>query len=262
MKQDEKITRHEAATALRWLETIRIVASRLVKLFSASYFGAVLFTFVLVGIYITTRLLGSTDQLGQVKFIEHNDVVQSTEPVDSNTVSTEIFSGAKYETALRLRESAALGIAVSLAVFSRYTTTGRPPLSAQGVISELVDRKLLPPGLIPERDSLRSASSRFGLNYRASPLTFEIFSVPLDANSGPVLLFQFPLPPSGANSVMYFQNLEGHALPAAFRNAEQLKTAGWKISHWRTDDLSLDGSSIAEFREQNEWIKSLVPTSR
>lgn len=262
MKQEKNRTRHEVDHRFPRFERIRRVASRQVKLLSSSNFRAVFLTVLVVGIYITTRLLASTDQHAQVKFVERNDASQTTEPVEPNTVSTEIFSGAKYETALRLRESAALGMAVSLAVFSRYTSSGRPPLSAQEVVSELVDRKLLPPGLIPERGSLRSHSSRFRLNYKASPLSFEILSTPLEATSGPALLFQFPLPASGVNTVMYFQNLQGHVFPAAFRNAEQLKTAGWKISHWRTDDLALDGSSIAEIREQDEWIKSLVPTNR
>ncbi len=262
MKQAKNRTRHEVDTCFPWFEGIRRLASHLVKLFNSPSFGSVFFTLFIVGIYITTRFVASTDQHSQVKFVDHSDAGRATESAESKAVLTEIFSGAKYETALRLRESGALGMAVSLAVFSRYTTTGRPPLSTQEVISELVDRKLSPPGLIPERDSLRSDSSRFRLNYRASPLSFEILSTPLGADSGPALLLQFPLPASGANSVMYFQNLQGHTAPAAFRNAEQLKTAGWKISHWRTDDLALDGASIAEFREQNELIKSLVSTNR
>lgn len=262
MKQEKNRTRHEVVPSATWLEGIRNTTSRLLKLFSASNFGAVFFTVLVVGIYITTRLLASTDQHGQVKFVEHNDALRTTESVESKAVSTEMFSGAKYETALRLRESAALGVAVSLSVFAAYRATGRPPLSVQEVISEMVDRKLLPPGLIPERNSLRSASSKVRLKYKAFPLSFEILSMPLEPNSGPALLFQFPLPPSGANTVMYFQNLEGNASPEAFSNAEQLKTAGWKISHWRTDDLALDASSIAEFREQNEWIKSLAVTNR
>lgn len=262
MNQEGKRLRHEAAPLLPRFEGTRNATSRLVRIFNAPYFGSVFFTLLVVGIYITTRLLASSYQHGQVKFVEHNDAPRTNEAVESKAVSTEMFSGAKYKTALRLRESAALGMAVSLSVFAAYRATGRPPQTAQEVLSLLADRNLLPPGVTAEGDSLRSASSRVRLNYKASPLSFEVISLPLDENSGPALLFQFPLPTSGANSIMYFQNLQGDTLPAAFCNAEQLTTAGWKISHWRTDDLALDGSSIADFREQNEWIKSLVPRNK
>lgn len=261
MTQGKNRRKPEVVPPTARFEGPRNVLSRLAKLLSSSNLGAAFLILLIVGVYFTARFVGQTNQHAQVKFVEQNDAIQSTEPADSNAISKEIFSGTKYETALRVRECGALGIAVSLSVFASYTVTGKAPQTAQEVMSELIDRKLLPPGLIRERDSLRSASSRFRLTYKPSPLAFEILSIPLEANSGPALLFQFPLPPSGANSVMYFQNREQKTFPAAFSNTEQLVDRGWKISHWRTDDLPLNGSSIAEIRKQNEWIQSFVPTN-
>jgi len=261
MKQGKNRRKPEVVAPTVWFKEPRNVLQRLAKLFRSSNFGAAFLILLIVGVYFTARFLAQTNQHAQVKFVEQNDATQSTEPADPNAISKEIFSGTKYETALRLRECGALGIAVSLSVFARSTATGKAPQTAQEVISELVDRKLLPPGLISEGNSLRSASSRFRLNYKASPLSFEIVSLPIDPRSGPAVLFQFPLPPSGGNSAMYYQNLEQRTFPAPFSNTEQLVGGGWKISHWRTDDLALDGSSIAEIRKQNEWIKSLVPAN-
>ena len=234
----------------------------LVRLSStAREYSAVFFTVGIVGIYIVARCLSSPDSHAQLKFIEAPDRQTITEQSESNGTVTELFSGTKYETAKRLRESAALGIAASIAIFFRYQESTTFPQTGRQVISDIVSRKLLPPEISVENEGFSSPTSTIRFSFRPSPFSFEILSVPIEDKYGPAMLFRFPLPPSGQNSFTYFRSA-GATNPNPFSTIEQLAAQGWEIGQWNIDELKLDGSSINELQEQREWLKSLKPETK
>lgn len=232
--------------------------SRLRKLFDPSRSGAVLLTVLLVGIYITVRLTAPSDeQHAQLRFVENSGAETSDVETESQASYREPLSGTAYETALRLREAGALGMAVSLSVFATQSAVGRPPQTPIEIMREVAHRKLLPPGIEISDGSFRSGVSDFRFSFRDDPLSFEILALPKDRITGPALLLRFPLPPSEANSVMYFESANSSAIPAPFSTYEQITAAGWKIRHWRGDALPLNDAVVRDLHEQDDLLKSL-----
>lgn len=222
----------------------------------AREYSAVFFTVGIVGIYIAARCLSIPDSHAQLKFIDEPDQQTITERTKLDGTITNIFSGTKYETAKRLRESAALGIAASIAIFFRYHESKTIPQTGREVISDIVSHKLLPPDVSVDSEGFRSPTSIIRLSFRPSPFSFEILSVPNEAKYGPMMLFRFPLPPGGQNTLRYFRSIR-NAKPVPFSTTEQLAAQGWEIGQWNIDELRLDGSSINELQEQREWLKSV-----
>jgi hypothetical protein len=232
--------------------------SRLRKLFDPSRSGAVLLTALLVGIYITVRLIAAPDdQHAQLRFVENSNTETSDLESESQVSYREPLSGTAYETALRLREAGALGMAVSLSVFATQSAVGRPPQTPIEAMRNVAHRNLLPPGIELSDGSFRSGVSDFRFSFRDEPLSFEILALPNDRGSGPALLLRFPLPPSEANSVMYFESANSLQLPAPFSTNEQITAAGWRIRHWRGDALPLNEAVMRDLREQDDLLKSL-----
>jgi len=229
--------------------------------FIAREYSAVFFTVGIVGIYIAARCFSIPDSHAQLKFIDAPDQQTITERSQLDGTITDIFSGTKYETAKRLRESAALGIAASLAVFFRYHETKTIPQTGRQVISDIVSRNLLPPEISVENEGFSSPTSIIRISFRSSPFSLEILSVPIEDKYGPAMLFRFPLPPSGQNSFRYFRST-GATNPNPFSTIEQLAAQGWEIGQWNIDELKLNGSSISELQEQREWLKSVKPETK
>lgn len=250
-KQDPRKERSETASS-------GIGFSRLRKLFDPSRSGAGLLTVLLVGIYITVRITAPSDaQHAQLQFIENSRTEPSDVESESRVSYREPLSGAAYQTALRLREAGALGMAVSLSVFATQAAVGRPPQTPIETLRDVAHRKLLPPGIEISDGSFRSGASDFRFSFRDEPLSFEILALPKDPGTGPALLLRFPLPPSDTNSVMYFESANSAPIPAPFSSYEQITAAGWKIRHWRGDALPLNDAVMRDLREHDELLKSL-----
>jgi hypothetical protein len=232
--------------------------NRLRRLFDPSRYGAVLFILLTVGIYIAVRLTApSGAQHAQLRFVEDSNAETSDVEAGSQVSYREPLSGPAYETAIRLREAGALGMAVSLAVFARHASGGNAPAAPHDVIREMAARKLLPPGIEIENGSFRSGVSELRFSYRSEPLSFEILALPKDGAAGSALLLRFPLPPSETNSVMYFESPNPAQVPAPFSTNEQTTAAGWRIRQWRGDALPLNEAVVGELREQDNWLKSI-----
>lgn len=216
--------------------------------------------FVSVGVYFAARAYVSNEKHAQLRFVEgqterSGDLTQAAEAQPFKPV----FSGEPYETAMRLRESGALLMAVSLAAFEGFRIQGEFPPTANKILADLQKRSLLPPGIGIKDGAVRSALSELKLNYRADPFSFEIFSLPTNNPESPAILFRFPLPPGEANSIMYFQSSSGAIarVPGQFSTAEQLHAAGWNIRHWRGEALPLDESAVRDLHDQHAWLRSL-----
>ncbi len=233
-------------------------SGRLGRLSAAVRSEALIIVALVVGVYFVSRSVISSRDLVQVRFVdnssEHDNQRGSTLGFPSGTG----FSGKAIEAGERLREAGALGVAVSLSAFATFSATGNPPATTESVLRDLVNRRLLPPGIGIDGLSLQSELSLISLRYRREPFSFEIVSLPKDESKGPALLLKFPLPPGETNSVMYFQssNISPERTPATFSTTEQLAAAGWNIRHWRGDALPLDESVLHDLREQESWLKA------
>lgn len=226
------------------------------RLFDPSRSGAVLFIFLMVGIYIAFRTtVSSGAKHAQLRFVDNPNAESPDIGSGSKAAYREPLSGKAYETALRLREAGALGMAISLSVFARHSSTGKAPAATHDVTREMAARKLLPPGIEIEDGSFRSRVSDLRFSYRSEPLSFEILSLPKDRAAGSALLLRFPLPPSETNSVMYFESSDPAQVLAPFSTNEQITAAGWRIRHWRGDSLPLNDAVVRELREQDKWLK-------
>ncbi|MGH9945822.1 MAG: hypothetical protein ACRD6X_01315 [Pyrinomonadaceae bacterium] len=214
---------------------------------------------LIIGVYVVSRFVISARDPAQLRFVESISEQTAPDEINSAVPVVTFFSGNEFETAQRLREAGALGMAVSLSAFATYSATGDLPPTADILIHDLVNRKLLPPGIEIRGSSVQSELSLFRLTYRRSPFSFEIVSLPTDASKGPAMLFRFPLPQAEANSVMYFESSTAtvERMPEPFTTTEQLAALGWSIRHWRGEALPLDASGLRELQEHDVWLKSI-----
>lgn len=218
--------------------------------------GAILLASVLVGVYLAVRLTApSGPGHAQLRFVEDPIWGASRSESETQVSYRDPLSGTAYDTAVRLREAGALGLAVSLAVAARHFSGGVAPTTQQEVVREIVVRKLVPPGIEVENGILRSSVSDLRFTYRSEPLSFEVVALPKDTNGSAVLL-RFPLPTSEANSIMYFESQVPVQLPAPFSATEQITAAGWKIRHWRGDAMPLNETAIRDLHEHDEWLRT------
>lgn len=232
--------------------------ARLRPLFDPSRSSAVLLIVVTVGIYIVVKLASPSDtHHAQLRFVEGSRPESFDTETGSQISYREPLSGTAYETALRLREAGALGLAVSLSVFAKHASTGNAPATHREVIREMAIRKLLPPGIDVENGSLRSRLSELRFSYRLEPLSYELAALPKDGAEGSALLLRFPSAAGESNSVMYFESATSAQVPGPFATNEQITAAGWKIRHWRGDALPLNEPLVQELREQGNWMKSV-----
>lgn len=213
-------------------------------------------TILVAALYFTAKTLYGDHDAVQLKFVE---VPSAQTDASGSSVADPIkpvFSGEAYDSAMRLRESGALLMAVSLSTFDEFRVNGRFPADVGELLAGLQKRSLFPPAIEVSQGVLRSSLSEIFLNYRTDPLSFEIVSFPVD--SGPILLFRFPLPSVETNSIGYFQSTAASPVggPAPFSSADQLVATGWSIARWRGDALPLNENAVRELREHDEWLKA------
>jgi hypothetical protein len=220
---------------------------------------ALIIAALIVGVYFVSRSVIPSRDPVQVRFVENSSEHVKQGASTLGFPSGTGFSGKTFEAAERLREVGALGVAVSLSAFATYSASGNPPATTETVLRDLVNRKLVPPGIGIDGLSLQSELSMIRFRYRREPFSFEIVSLSKDASKGPALLLKFPLPPGETNSVMYFQssNVSPERIPAPFSTTEQLVAAGWNIRHWRGETLPLDDSEIRDLQDHDTWLRSL-----
>ncbi len=209
-------------------------------------------------IYVVASTFSSHGDPAQLRFVE-----SPTEPIVDSAVGAEqtvkpVFTGEAHDTAQRLRECGSLLIAVSLSAFEEFRVHGRFPANIDAILTGIQRRSLLPPGIEIRNGTLHSSLSELKLSCRSDPFSFEIFSLPSKEVQGPTMMFRFPLPPSRANSVMYFESSRQEVLPVPFGTTEQLAAAGWTIRHWQGETLPLNEVAIRDLQENDAWLRSQI----
>lgn len=235
---------------------IRRTLNALRKSSNPSRYAGLLIVLCFVGVYGALRVISPHKESAQVRFVEG----QGGEPTQDDSSRPESrlknpFSGSEYDKAQRLRETSALGMAISLSVFAENSPTGRLPENITGIFRVLNAAHLLPPGIKFNNGILSSDQSIFRVAYRREPLSFEVLATPRSAQ-GTQLLFRFPLQKSEPNSVMYFEARRDQPAPIALLTTEQLSASGWKIRHWQGDTLPLDTATLDSLNEQNALLST------
>lgn len=223
------------------------------KSIDLSRYAGVLVVLCFVAVYGVLRVLSPQREAAQVKFIEAYGGEPSQDGIPSESQLKNPFSGPEYEKALRLRETSALGMAISLSVLTENTRTGRLPGDVTEICRNLNSANLLPPGIRFNNGIISSDQSTFHVAYQREPFSFEVLATPRSAQ-GTQLLFRFPLPQSEPNSILYFEARRDQRAPGALLTTEQLSASGWKIRHWQGDTLSLDTATLDSLKEQNALL--------
>lgn len=212
----------------------------------------------LVLLYAIARTYGSHDDPAQLRFVENPPGPIAESATDTGQNLKPAFTGEAHDTVQRLREGGALLMAVSLSAFEDFRTQGKFPTDLGEILTGIQKRALLPPGIEIRDRVFHSPLSQLKISYRSDPFSFEIGSSPSEGGQGPAMLFRFPLPPSGANSVMYFESSKRPVLTAPFSTTEQLAAAGWTIRQWQGEALPLDEAAVRDLQENDAWLRSQI----
>ncbi len=241
MRKKEKIRQSESAKKENLPKSIELANSVKAFVFSPA-FNIIALVMMLLSVFGGLRVLRTRNVQAQVKFIERvgGDTRENTADENRNPPSPEIFKGEVYDTSIRLRETGALGMAISLAVFAETSKQGSVPPNLERIWSFILDRKLMPPGLQFQNGDLISATSIFVVRFRLQPFSFEILSRPVHENESPAILLRFPLRSIDGRTITYFQSpsTKRYDTPAPFAPLEKIVSNGWTLEQWRGELLS------------------------
>lgn len=223
------------------------------RFLSSPAVNVVVLTLAIVAAIVGSRIIARPEQATQLKFFEQTGQVHAgAEPGQRQAPAQQIFAGEVYDTAIRLREAGALGIAISLATFKNAAATGDVPTNQEQLWSTIRMHGLMPPDITQEGSEIHSSSSSIAVRYQPRPLRFEVVSIPKPDSEGPALMFRFPLPISSSNSLSYFRSsiARRDQMPNPFASPEQLSSTGWTIESWRGELLSRDERILKMLSEE------------
>jgi hypothetical protein len=225
-------------------------------------FNVVAFIILLLSVFGGLRILKGNNAQAQIKFVE-NGTFNGGVKDNGNSGEVrpaEIFRGEVYDTSIRLRETGALGMAISLAVFGVVSEQGSVPADLGTIWDFIKGRNLMPPGLAFNDGELTSQKSIFLVRFQSSPFRFEILSSPKEANtSSPSIMMRFPLNSFDGRSVSYFQSssINAYEIPLPFAPLEKVLASGWKIEQWRGEFLPGDQNPQNLLREEKRLLEKL-----
>lgn len=227
-------------------------------------FNVVTLVLMLLCVFGGLRLLSARQIQGQVKFIERPNLESGNQSNEERIyTSPEIFKGEVYDTSIRLRETGALGMAISLTVFAANAEQGGVPPNLERIWSLIIERKLMPPGMQFENGELLSPSSVILVRYQSQPLRFEILSRPRQNAQSPAILLRFPLTSLDGRTITYFQStsVNRYDIPAPFAPLEKIVSAGWTMEQWRGELLPKTENGAQILNEEKRLLMEL-PVNR
>ena len=151
--------------------------------------------------------------------------------------SAPVFEGEVYRTEGRLREASAVVIAATLSGIARAVER-RPVRSVNELLTEIINRRLLPPGVeyVPERKLFVSEHSTLYLRFRPEPFGVEVLSLGRERLDGAGLLVRVPDEMSNQTQrrqrYFYSFRLENVTVPEAFAPASSVLAAGWQTDYF------------------------------
>ncbi len=238
--------------------TVREVINAFSKFIQSPIFNVAILVAIILCVFAGGRLLSKRPKPAQISFVEHS-VQDGVLPDDSNRMTAgvpEIFAGEVYDTSIRLKETAALGMAISLVVFAEYRDQNRPSSNLKDIMTEISGRNMAPPGFVIGEIEVSTPSSMLLIRYQSQPLRFEIVSIPKAGIKGPTVMLRFPLASMSGQTVPYYQSaITGRTdIPAAFVSPDQIVASGWTLEQWRGELLPLKDEIVRTLsEEQSEW---------
>lgn len=221
-------------------------------------FNVIALVLMLLSVFGGLRILRTRNVQAQVKFVERGgfDTAENGKDENRNMPSPEIFKGEVYDTSIRLRETGALGMVISLAVFAETSKQGSIPPNVQRIWSFILERNLMPPGLQFQNGELVSEASNFVVRFQSQPLRFEILSRPVQNNGSPAILLRFPLRSLDGRTITYFQSPSSKRFdtPAPFAPLEKIVSSGWTLEQWRGELLPKGENPINLLEEEKRLL--------
>lgn len=242
------------------------VAVALRSFVSSPIFNVAALVLLLVAVFGGLRLFSGSRNPAQVSFVERPLADAEATRVSDDRIlpAPEIFKGEVYQATIRLRETAALGMAMSLVVFAEYAERGSVPLDLDRILVSITKRGLMPPGLETQNGEIFSPESVFVVRYQSQPLRFEIVSRPKAAGS-PGLLLRFPLTSLDGRTITYFQSKPAVALspaPEPFAALDKLVAAGWTMERWRGELVAPNDKTSVQILAEEKRLLSEFTSNR
>ena len=223
-------------------------------------FNVVALALLIVAVFAGIRLFSNRRNHAQVAFVEQPgiDAPERGAEENRNYLAPEIFRGEVYDTTVRLRETGALGMAISLSVFAEFSEKKNIPANLETIITAVQTRGLMPPKMTFENGKLESASSVFFVRYNRQPLAFEILSSPKQGSIGqsPSLMMRFPLTSLDKRTITFFQSASTNQaqMPEPFAPLERIVAAGWTIEQWRGELLPKSENASRLLEEEKRLL--------
>ncbi len=222
-------------------------------------FNVIALVFLLLAVFAGMRIFSARRNPAQVSFVEQAgvDAPETEKAENQNYSAPEIFRGEVYDTSIRLRETGALGMAISLAVFAEFSEKKNIPTNLETVLNSVRERGLMPPEMTIQNNELQSPSSKFIVRYKAQPLAFEILSRPKqNAGQSPALMLRFSLTSLNKRTITYFQSARtnGFEIPEPFAPLEKIVAAGWTLEQWRGELLPNGENAIRLLEEEKRLL--------
>lgn len=221
---------------------------------------------LIVAVFAGMRIFSARQNHAQFRFVEQAETIapESANAEKQGYQEREIFRGEVYDTSIRLRETGAIGMAVSLTVFAEFSEKGSLPANLETILSSIRNRGLMPPQMTFENGKLESPSSIFFIRYKKQPLAFEILASPKQTGaSSPSLMLRFPLASLDKRTITYFQSATGNhfEMPEPFAPLDRIVAAGWTIEQWR-GELLPNAENASRLLEEEKRLLSDAALNR
>ncbi|CAN5477373.1 hypothetical protein BH10ACI1_BH10ACI1_15350 [soil metagenome] len=221
-------------------------------------FNVIALVVMLLSVFGGLRILRTRNVQAQVKFVESGGIQVSEDGKNENQnlPSPEIFKGEVYDTSIRLRETGALGMAISLAFFAETSEKGRVPKNLDTIWRFIQERSLMPPGLQIKDGEIISPTNIFQVRFQSQPFRFEILSRPNQTKTSPAILLRFPLQSMDGRTITYFQSASTKTfeMPAPFAPLEKIVSSGWTLEQWRGELLPKQENSLNLLAEEKRLL--------
>lgn len=229
---------------------------------SSPAFNGIALALLVLSVIFGLRAFRSGQTLGaQIKFVENSQFTATETESGENRIysAPEIFKGEVYDTCERLRETGALGMAISLAIFAHHAEQGSVPPNLEKIWGFIAERNLMPPGLEFQNGELLSPYGAITVRYQSAPLRFEILSRARQERDGPAIMLRFPLTSLDKRTITYFQSASANRfdIPAPFAPPEKIISAGWTIEQWRGELLPKNESNPQILEEEKRLLDQL-----
>lgn len=212
-----------------------------------------------ISVFAGLRHFSARELHSQVKFVESDRFTEREKTEFQTEFSSEIFKGEVYDTSIRLKETGALGMAISLAVFANVSEKGGVPPNLEKIWSFIISKGLMPPGLKFDNGEINSPTSLFLVRFQAEPFRFEILSRPKSGMRSPAILLRFPLNSLDGRTITYFQtaSVDRFDVPEPFSPLETIVTAGWTIEQWHGELLPKNENPAQLLADERQLLNEM-----